>query len=628
MRVQGKTVMNAAACIALMCGALSGVFAGQPLLTGLSVHAGDRGVALVVETDQPCAADFVLTSTRAAEPALEVRLPGVVYGLEEYAYAITDSRSPVSAVAASESDDGPLIVRVTLRYKPASSVRSKQKGEVWFALISAASHPSFRWQTSSPVSDDAVHDRQEQRFASDSGDQQAGAHARIVDIRIIQRSDVEELVVEADKPIQIISKEKGRRVLAILRGAISDFGDSRIAPDIPSAFRGIRVQQSRRRGEAVTGVTVTISPDSPARPIVRIEDQRMVVYVARRGTGAFAIWSARQGKALSYEFAETVAGRVDYDRMSRQARADLQEGVPAGATFRIAAGLGGPPAGASETKAAHDAGRAQANPQSEPGTKKPSDRQQPPADQSPHPPETAAAAAPRRVVIVREYVNFRSEPSAASDESIIMQLPSGTMGTVLERRGKWRRMQTDSDVVGWVFEALIQDSASVPERVWATFKTGNERVETGNAVESSPVQEVYQLERAPEAPPVAETIEDSSRLRPPPVDTANAKPQKKMVIYTIYGRDPFLPLDPESLERSEFPNVESAVLVGVMYDQADKIALVEDQTNREIAYALREGDRVDGGRVLKIEPRRVVFLLTEMGVSRTFSLNFKEKTNE
>jgi hypothetical protein len=93
-------------------------------------------------------------------------------------------------------------------------------------------------------------------------------------------------------------------------------------------------------------------------------------------------------------------------------------------------------------------------------------------------------------------------------------------------------------------------------------------------------------------------------------------------IYTSLGRrDPF-----GSLLSGEFVgdgepglvDVGNLKLVGIAWDQADRFAMVEDP--RGFGYALREGDPVRSGKVLRINRTSVTFLQTMGGESNTITI--------
>ena len=95
--------------------------------------------------------------------------------------------------------------------------------------------------------------------------------------------------------------------------------------------------------------------------------------------------------------------------------------------------------------------------------------------------------------------------------------------------------------------------------------------------------------------------------------------RKPMVVYRRFGRDPFVPYSRE--EDSGLPSVENLELVGILYDESERVALLESREEGGKAFALREHDPVRHGRVLKIQREKVVFLLDEDGIAHSFSLD-------
>jgi hypothetical protein len=134
-------------------------------------------------------------------------------------------------------------------------------------------------------------------------------------------------------------------------------------------------------------------------------------------------------------------------------------------------------------------------------------------------------------------------------------------------------------------------------------------------------------------PPAAPHVSPArSEVPRPPLDDGGAprdvfhdsEPGKPapdgLVRYKVFGRDPFVPLvkDPDAI--SELPRVENLRLVGVLEDTRERIALLEDFTNNNRAYALRVNDLVEYGKVLRVHRDKVVFLIRDFDVSRSYTL--------
>ncbi len=99
--------------------------------------------------------------------------------------------------------------------------------------------------------------------------------------------------------------------------------------------------------------------------------------------------------------------------------------------------------------------------------------------------------------------------------------------------------------------------------------------------------------------------------------------------YQSYGKeDPFKVLvsgDFEQATAAELVDINSAGLVGVMWGQDDRFALVED--GEGFGYILRVGDRVQHGRVVSIRKNSLTARVTLYGITNEVVLKL-EKTEE
>ncbi len=96
--------------------------------------------------------------------------------------------------------------------------------------------------------------------------------------------------------------------------------------------------------------------------------------------------------------------------------------------------------------------------------------------------------------------------------------------------------------------------------------------------------------------------------------------------YQSYGRiDPFGVLVAGNFERitaSELVDMNSAQLVGVMWGQDDRFALVED--GEGFGYILRVGDRVRHGRVVSIRKNSLTARVTLYGITNKVILKLEK----
>ena len=129
----------------------------------------------------------------------------------------------------------------------------------------------------------------------------------------------------------------------------------------------------------------------------------------------------------------------------------------------------------------------------------------------------------------------------------------------------------------------------------------------------------------------------SAESTPEPAEPAGASPSQEArarinriraneFFYQSYGRDdPFKQLvsgDYEQASAQELVDVNSAKLVGVMWGEDDRFALVED--GEGFGYILRVGDRVRNGRVVGIRKNALTARLTLYGISNTVVLKLEK----
>ncbi len=95
--------------------------------------------------------------------------------------------------------------------------------------------------------------------------------------------------------------------------------------------------------------------------------------------------------------------------------------------------------------------------------------------------------------------------------------------------------------------------------------------------------------------------------------------------YQSYGKaDPFKSLVDGSFEQaqaSDLVDINSAKLVGVMWGDDDRFALVED--GEGFGYILRAGDRIMNGRITSIRKNSITARITLYGISNTVVLKLE-----
>ncbi|MCL2689323.1 MAG: hypothetical protein FWE57_05700 [Chitinispirillia bacterium] len=142
----------------------------------------------------------------------------------------------------------------------------------------------------------------------------------------------------------------------------------------------------------------------------------------------------------------------------------------------------------------------------------------------------------------------------------------------------------------------------------------------------APAQPQAASPRRSEVPePSFQNVFDDESVPASDVTVTKESADGDLVRYRVYGRDPFVPLvrDPGL---TGLPKVENLRLVGVLEDSRERIALLEDFTDQNRAFAMRTDDMVEYGRVLRIHRDRVVFLMSDFGVARSYTLRIARNT--
>lgn len=219
----------------------------------------------------------------------------------------------------------------------------------------------------------------------------------------------------------------------------------------------------------------------------------------------------------------------------------------------------------------------------------------------------------RRIVVVNSNAVYRATPSIKEPDNLIDSLLMGDKGTLITHHQGWYFVHFDNRTdTGWVSSTHVNDSADVTKKQWqniAIYRKKAEKEKQNKLVKSDKLLKkdafVQSVEAITQLPKIVEESEEQF---------------KKMTRYRLYGRDPFLPLNNHEFVESDLPNIEQCKLVGILFDENMKIALIESAVNGE-AFALQENSDILNGRVLKISRKNVTFLLNSSGYSQKYVMN-------
>ncbi|HUI91740.1 MAG TPA: hypothetical protein VLX68_05775 [Chitinivibrionales bacterium] len=637
--------------IRLMAVILCCAFAAQgasAVLSGLELVGGSKGLALTLKADAP----FTMTteqkvSTKTAGLSLlTIHCSGVIYDLDDFEFTSFPAACPLKRLSVSErAADNSIDLLFTFTKGIDRSVAAKQKGSKWLVLLSRAPEEEFTW--SPPPRMKSVPAVQKQTSVLD----QSGA-SHLKDITLLRRDRVELLTFAFDGPTTMRLKRGQDKIMILFVNATSGLSATRFSPP-GDPHTVIELKQVMHGGTMWLGAAVTLGKNALESALMQAFSDKLVIYSPSDTLQGLAFWSAASGSAMAYAFVSMPRFAVDYDGMKKKALTDMSSDAVMGKTFTVREGTPKKevqlPAAATEApkKEAQSPAVATAAPKKEiqsPAVAPAVPVKEVPVPSGPAPlPSVKVGAAPLRLLMKKNDVVVRAEPVASG--KVMAKLPLGTVATQAEKKGAWVKIITP-EVAGWVSAAMTVDSTKAPRAVLKAVEKFNlKRLAQQKAAEAKAARESAAKEKAEQTKLEKEKLakeREAQKKAGPEVkvpamdsslhiavasmqDTAQAGKNisaKKQVEYHIYGRDPFLPL---SGNEEQVPTVEKLKLVGILYDEADRIALFEDADGK--ARALKENDPVQNGYVLRVQPDKVLFLLNDLGISRTYAMKLN-KENE
>ncbi|MBN1306814.1 MAG: SH3 domain-containing protein, partial [Chitinispirillaceae bacterium] len=238
------------------------------------------------------------------------------------------------------------------------------------------------------------------------------------------------------------------------------------------------------------------------------------------------------------------------------------------------------------------------------------------------PVKEGAAGTP--MIVTARRVNIRSSPSL--NATIAGKLSRGETVTVVQKGGDWYEVETQG-ITGYVAAAFLRERNAGDDAAGRDSAPDLQK-ETRVTQAIEPPSSITTVSRVDESPSVSQAVPTAlnDTIRKQSESKAIGLPgvQKRIIRYQAGGRDPFKPIVSSSVSLSGLPFVENLTLVGVLFDDEDHIVLCEDLKNGNRPFSFREHDPVEKGKVLKIYRDKVVFLITEYGVSRSFTLELSQ----
>ena len=269
----------------------------------------------------------------------------------------------------------------------------------------------------------------------------------------------------------------------------------------------------------------------------------------------------------------------------------------------------------------------------------------------------------KTMTVVQDSVPMSQKPSNEKTPRYVLV---GEKVHRLGTSGKFIRIQTGSGDTGFVAASSVayadELSAAKIRAIEAKVKAREAKPETPAEAAVTPPQEPA---AAPAAEPVRQTVAEPAmptepatpqkpakgkKTNPPPAEPSlsmptqsdesrlglsaealaaekhsseaeqiELTPKNSRVSYNSFSRrDPFIPLEQGGAEESI--HIDQMKLVGIVKENEEPLAVLENFRDVNMSYTVRQGDPVHNGRVSHISPESVTFELTEFGISRSFTL--------
>ncbi|NLD92972.1 MAG: SH3 domain-containing protein [Fibrobacter sp.] len=604
-----------------MC-ALFAASASIPVISDLKLIGSDRGLALAITADLPFDAKFAKTSPTT----VRIQIANSVYGLNTFSFSNFRDAFPVSKVTIAELKNNTIQIDLTISGTIDIAIETQKKNNQYMALLSRTACPQFRWSAAeSDKKDDAlqqlepiepskaavpvtktepVMSQTQQKTVTGNVYEKApvltndptntSSEARLVNITVIQRNNVCALSFELDRDAQsTVKRVKDTIYLEIEKTKIALRSNS---VDVPKGipYSAIRVKEKTVNSKAILQVAIVMDRKiSDLKNGVMLKKEKTITFISgSRTSDKLTQWSTQHGIVLEQSLYNLPSYGVDLKTLEKRALTDAGATVATkGNTFAI-----------QDTPVAEEKPLTSATPvASESGINL-----------------TQSYKVP--LIVINDNVNIRANASGSA--TITGKLRIGEKVEQVARKGQWYQVRSGAGT-GWIYDRNVVDSMELTDEQQRAIAAALQKIERAQNPEIPVVNEIPKVVenavatgvKATPAGPVA-TLEIAEKKQ----DSSLVDTVRNHVRYVRSGRDPFLPLIVDTTDDSQGANVEHLRLVGILIDNAEQIALLEDLKNDRKPFALRENDRVNRGKVLKIYKDKVVFLLTEFGISRSYTI--------
>ncbi len=598
------------------------------MLSGMEIISGTKGTILSLRSDNP----IKCTVSNPAKALVRIVIPGCVYGLEEFSYSKFGKESPVASIIAVEKKDGSAIVlTVTLKEAIGDVPAVKIKNRDTYILLSRNAGNAYSWKAVSVPKPAAVVTKEDQgelkavsveenSYNSTEDKTVNSSIGKLIDIAMVCREQVcrvnfkfsgnvlKDVYRNHDSLICTFSK--------VENGLVKKSFD--LFPQ--TVYRKVLLSENKKDKKVIAKVIIDTAAYQAMVNIVFEDSSQFTVMALNKESSYNAFWNAHSGAVWEHELTHVKPFEVDLRKLGERAEKDAAVNIPDGPVFRIGDFYSGPSEGKIEQ--IEIAGNGVEEKQQSDATaagKSAEVTQNTPGEDSLHKSKLEGSD---MVVINADEVNIRRGPSVNSPA--IAKAMRGMTAFRKKTANNWTQITLNGST-GWINNRFVLSPEIVGE-------------EKENQIDPVVESSLFQLQKKEgsttnlssfSVPNDSIAIQKVSQLlRDDIVFSDENEVLNNVIRYTQKGRDPFIPLLRDSLLQRGKASIEQLSLVGVLIDGREKVALFEDRGRKNFAVTLRESDAVENGKLLKIFPDRVVFLLTEFGISRSFTLHLKNSDTD
>jgi L-lactate utilization protein LutC len=570
----------------------------RAVISDIKVLGSTRGLAIVIAADIQFDAQF----QKINKNTVKVNIKNCVYGLNSYSFTNYSDGVPVVRLNVDEIKNTTSVeLNIELLKNADIKIETQRKGTQWIALLTRSSFEKFSW--SALESEKSTHNSEKStsgkaektafsasvdssRIKSASAIAQRPDLARLVNVRFLQRNSICALNFELDKPAQNTVVRSKDTVCIRIQQATLGLKHDNISIPSSTLFKSIKIKEMKDKTNPSIMVAVLLNKKiNSNNGVVYTKDNTVTLFANNSESEKISQWNSDVGETWEEELYKIPSYNVDMKYYEKRATSDAESSVKDETAFFVKDDK--KQNSSSITKVSYSKTNIENN-ESESQMVLPDNKKE-------------------IMIVIVKNASLREESISGSE--VKGRLSLGNRLEVIDKKGQWYNVKFNL-LTGWINEKYICDSSKVSRNLW---KEINESQAVISPVTEKPI------------------IDDNNALESPDTliaDTSAKTEAKRVIKYNAIGRDPFLPLANDTTGDSDGANVEHLKLVGVLIDNTEEIALFEDVRADKKPFALRVNDPVDHGKVLKIYKDKVVFLITEYGISRSYTIRLVTKQEQ